>query len=158
MTLYELTNEYLELLDMMQDPDVDPEVLQDTMEAVGGDLEVKADSYVIVMKELQAQADKFKNEIERLTKQKTSIENNIKRMKESLLTSMQAIGKDKLPTEHFKLSIANNGGLQPLKITGDVPEEYCKLEPDNNKIREALKYEKLDFAHLEERGVSLRVR
>ena len=161
MTLYELTNEYLELLDMMQDPDVDPEVLQDTMEAVGGDLEVKADSYVIVMKELQAQADKFKNEIERLTKQKTSIENNIKRMKENLLSSMQAIGKDKLPTEHFKLSIAKNGGLQPLKITGDVPDVFMIMEPkpDMKRIREALEegFEP-DWAHLEERGVHLNVR
>lgn len=33
-TLYELTNEYLQLLKMAEDPDVDEETLKDTM---GGD-------------------------------------------------------------------------------------------------------------------------
>lgn len=157
-TLYELTNEMIELMEMMQDPEVDPEVLADTMEAVGGELEIKADNYVIVMKELEAQKAKWKDEKDRAASFEAAIDNNIKRMKESLLSSMQAIGKDKLPTEHFKLSIAKNGGLQPMKITGEVPAEYCTLEPDNAKIREALKSGELPFAHLEERGVHLNVR
>ena len=43
MTLYELTDEFRQLLDMMEDPDIDPEVLNDTLEAVLGDIEYKAD-------------------------------------------------------------------------------------------------------------------
>ena len=76
-------------------------------------------------------------------------------MKACLLTAMDLINKPKLTTEHFKVSIAKNGGLQPMKITGAVPEEYLlyKPEPDNKKIREALDSGlALDFAHLEERG------
>lgn len=43
-TLYELTAEYQQLLDMARDPDVDEKALSDTMEAIGGEIEDKADS------------------------------------------------------------------------------------------------------------------
>lgn len=158
-TIYEIRNVFIELLEIAQDPDVDPQVIADTMESIEGEFEDKADSYVVVMKELQAQADKFGKEIERLTTHKTTISNNINRMKSILLESMHAIGKDKLQTEHFKLSVRKNGGLAPLKITGDVPDEFCKFEPDNAKIRAALdEGENLDFAELDERGVHLDIR
>lgn len=161
MTLYDLTGKYMELLTMMEDPDVDPEVLQDTLEAVGGEIEDKAEGYVCVAKELEAEADKFDKEIERLIKNRDSLRNNAKRVKATLLSAMDLIDKPKLTTEHFRVSIARNGGLQPMKITGDVPEEYLiyKPEPDNKKIREALDNGlALDFAHLKERGRHLNIR
>lgn len=161
MTLYDLTSEYIQLLAMMEDPDVDPDVLQDTMEAIDGEIEYKAEGYVCVAKELEAEADKFDKEIERLIRNRDSLRNNAKRVKATLLNAMDLIDKPKITTEHFKVSIAKNGGLQPMKITGEVPEDYLlyKPEPDNKKIREALDSGlALDFAHLEERGRHLNIR
>ena len=156
-TLYELTQEFQELLEIAQDPEVDPQVVADTMDGLSGEIEDKAEGYVIVMKDLEAQIEKVNKEISRLSCWKNSMQNHVDGMKKRLLESMLALGKTKLPTEHFKLSVAKNGGLQPLKITGEVPADYCKLEPDNNKIRKALADGALDFAHLEERGVHLNV-
>lgn len=159
MTLYELTEQFQQLLDLAQDPEIDPEVIQDTMEGLTGEIEVKAEGYVIVMKDLDAVIEKVTKEIDRLNGWRESVKNNKKRMSERLMESMNAIGKDRLQTEHFKLSIAKNGGLKPMKITGDVPLQYCRLEPDNKLIREALdKGEELSFAHFEDRGVYLSVR
>ena len=53
-TLYELTNDYLTLLDMAEDPDIDEQALIDTMEGIEGEIEIKADGYARVMKQLEA--------------------------------------------------------------------------------------------------------
>ena len=54
-TLYELTDEYKQLLDMLEDETVDPEILKDTLEAVDGEIEVKADGCAKLIKELKEQ-------------------------------------------------------------------------------------------------------
>lgn len=158
MTLYELTQEYQELLAMMEDPDIDPQVIADTMEGLDGEIEIKAESYIRVLKELEAESNKIDAELKRLGSRYDTCQINIRKLKDSLLTSMQETGKDKIQTEHFRISVAKNGGLKPIRVTGDVPPEFCKLEPDNKKIREALNNGELEFAHFEERGVHLSVR
>ena len=42
-TLYELTDEYKQLLDMLEDDTVDPELLKDTLEAVDGEIDSRYD-------------------------------------------------------------------------------------------------------------------
>ncbi len=163
MTLYNISGEIQYLRMLAEDPDTDPQLFADTMEALSLELADKAEGYVVVMKELEAQADMFDKEIERLQERKKALTNNASRMKENLMTSMRSAGLEKLPTEHFKLSIAKNGGLQPLKLAdiSKIPQEFIINEPkaDTKKIREALAQgEKLDFATLEPRGTHLNIR
>lgn len=160
-TLYELTDEYRMLLEMAEDPDIDLVTLNDTLEGLTGEIEDKAEGYACVIKELEAEAGKFDAEITRLTAQRDRYNNQVKRMKETLMNSMIAMGKTKIPTAHFKVSVANNGGLQPMKITGEVPETFLVLkpEPDMKRIREALTEGfELNFAHLEPKGQHLSIR
>lgn len=163
-TLYQITDDFLRLMELAEDPEVDPEVFADTMEGLEGELEIKAEGYACVIKELEAEAEKFDREVKRLMAQAGSIRNNVKRMKESLMHSMCELGKTKIPTEHFRISVARNGGKQPLFITpelADIPEEFLirRPEPDKDKIREALEAGKeLGFARLEERGQHLSIR
>ena len=158
MTLYEISGAYQQVLEWADDPEVDQQTVMDTLEGIEGDLADKADSYIIVAKELEAEVAKYKAEIDRLTARMSTAGNNVRRIKERLIQAMTETGLTRLQTTHFKLSIAKNGGVAPLEITGDVPAEYCRMEPDNAKIREALKARELDFAKLGERGVHLNVR
>lgn len=161
MTLYQMRDEYIQLLALAEDPETDAQIFMDTLEALQGDIEDKAEGYVCVIKELQAEQDKFAAEIKRLTDRCAVIDNHINHMKDTLLQTMTAMGEQKIKTEHFRVSIAKNGGLRPLKITGDVPDTFMKLvpQPDNKAIREALDEGfELNFAHLEERGTHLNIR
>ena len=81
-------------------------------------------------------------------------ENNIKRMKEALKTVMEQTDKDQIAAGAFTIKLQKNGGVQPLKITGDVPQNMTKVivEPDTDRIREFLKDNECEWAHLEERG------
>ena len=93
------------------------------------------------------------------------LENRSKDLKEHLKQCMEVTGKTKFKTALYSFSIQKNGSVNPLKIDADVkdiPQEYLipqPPKPDTNAIRKALEEgEVLHFAHLEERGTSLRIR
>lgn len=161
-TLYEITGDYLRLLEMLEEEEnIDPQAFADTLEGIEGEFEIKADGYARVLKELNAEALKFKDEIERMTTKMNAINNNSARLKQHLYDSMKKTNKLKFKTDLFSFNIQKNGGLQPMEIVPDVeiPDEYCRKEPDKAKIREALKNgAELPFAVLKERGEHLSIR
>jgi chaperonin cofactor prefoldin len=163
MTLYELKDEYKQLLEMLEDPDIDPQVIADTMEAVSGELDVKCDSYVVIIKKLEAQVEMIDTELIRLEKNKTALTGNIKRMKSSVLDAIQLTGQRKMETDHFKLSIVKNGGKQPMEVDEieKIPQAYISMKPvaDVEKIRKELEAGgELEFARLKPRGEHLGIR
>lgn len=56
-TLYELTGQYLELLEMLENDDgTEEQVIRDTLEGIDGELEIKADNYAEIIPELGKEA------------------------------------------------------------------------------------------------------
>ena len=155
MTLYEVTSDYLRIMAMMEDPELDPQTLADTLEGVEGELEVKAENYAKVMRNLEADVVGIKAEIDRLSDRKKTIENNIKQMKKALQDAMEITGKTKFKTELFSFGIRSNAPA--VVIDGElenIPTEYLRIkepEIDKAKIKEALKngVELEGVAHLE---------
>ena len=164
MNLFELTGQYLALMEMMEDPETDPKTLEDTMAAIEGEIEDKADAYAAIRTQLLGQSEIIDAEIERLRRRKGSVEANIKRLMSSLEEAMRTTGKVKFKTATHSFGIQKNGGLAPLILDRTdyekFPEEFRKVkyEPDNQKIREYLKDHTLEWARLGEQGESLRIR
>lgn len=153
-TLFEIVDDYQNLYELATDPDTDPEVFNDTLEAIKGALEVKSSGYVNVIKQLEMEA-KQADEVSEMFKAKAEVrENNIKRMKEMLKSALESTNQESLPAGAYTIKLQKNGGVQPLVIDGDVPQNMTKVivEPDNAKIREYLKDHSCEWAHLEERG------
>lgn len=152
-SLYDIESDFLALYELAT-TEGDEQAFLDTLEALKGELEVKAGGYVHVIKQLEMEADECDKVIDAFKAKKATRTNNVKRMKEALMQAMDIAGVDKLPAGEYTLKIARNGGLQPL-VLGDVPDNYMKvkLEPDTEKIRDALaEGQELGFARLEERG------
>lgn len=163
-TLYELTDDYMMLLEMAEDPEVDLDVLADTMEGISGEIEEKADGYARVIRELDAKAAAVKAEVERLTARRQSLENAARRIKDTLQMAMIATGKTKFKTDLFSFGIQKNPAsvVMDEQYIENIPEEYLiQQEPklDRAKIKEDLKAGKdlEGIAHLEQ-GESLRIR
>lgn len=153
-TLFEIVDDYQNLYELATDPDTDPQVFNDTLEAIKGALEVKSCGYVNVIKQLEMEA-KQADEVSEMFKAKAEVrKNNIKRMKEMLKSALEATNQDSLTAGAYTIKLQKNGGVQPLVIDGDVPQNMTKVivEPDNAKIREYLKDHSCEWAHLEERG------
>lgn len=164
MTLYELTDDYMRLLDMMGDPELDPEVLKDTMEGIEGALEDKADGYAKVIKTVEGEKAAIKAEMDRLKARLTALDNSETRLKENLQQSMMMTGKVKFKTNLFSFGIQKNAPSVVLDIVDmeDLPEKFLRFrdpEVDKTKIKEAIKAgeDLTGIAHLEQTE-SLRIR
>lgn len=162
--LYEITQDYLQILSMMEDPELDPQTLADTMEAVEGELEVKAENYAKVMKNLEADVAGIKAEIDRLSERKKTIENNIKNMKSALQMAMETTGKTKFKTELFTFNIQKTAPSVVIdeQYIENIPDKYLKYkdpEIDKIAIKDALKKgeDLTGIAHLEQ-SESLRIK
>ena len=131
-TLYELTGQMQALLALMEDPDVDPQIIEDSLEAVSGEIEVKADGYARVRAELMSTSAALKAEIDRLTARKRAIDNNIDRMMESLKNGLIAAGKPKFKTDLFSFSVQKNPPKVVIDDPSRIPEAY--LIPQDPKI------------------------
>lgn len=163
-TLYELTGNYITLMDMLDDPEVDPITLMDTLDAVEGELDEKAENYGRIIRNLEAEAKALKEEADRLSRRKRTIDNNIDSLKKRLQLSMELTGKDSIDTPLFKFRIQKNAPsvVVDLDDLQDMPMEYLTYhEPPVNKtaLKDALKagLDLTGIAHLEQ-SQSLRIR
>ena len=164
MTLYELTEDYMNLLELAEDPDIDEQAFTDTLEGIDGALEDKAEGYAKVIRTLEGDAAACDTESKRLRNKKQTIENNIKRMKAALQYAMQATGKTKFKTALFSFGIQKNPAAVVIDegYLENIPDRFLiPQDPqiDKKAIKEALKAgEDLEgIAHLSE-TYSLRIR
>ena len=164
MTLYELTGDYLQLLEMGEDPETDQEAFNTTLEMIGDEIEDKADGYAKVIKMFEGDIAILKKEEERLSERRKTIESRIKTMKTSLEGAMRTTGKVKFKTKLFSFGIQKN----PPSLVMDepyienIPKKYLIMQDpkvDTAQIKKDLNSGiKLDgIAHLEQ-GESLRIR
>lgn len=160
--LYEITGDYLRLLDMLEEGDeIDRRTILDTLEGIEGEFEEKADNYARIIRDLESEARKYKDEADRMQEKARALSNNGKKMRACLYESMKATEKTKFKTELFSFCIRKNGGKRPVRLIDGkrVPKRYMKMVPDDEAIREALESgEKLRFAVLEEHGDHLLIR
>lgn len=163
-SLYELTEDYMNLLELAEDPDIDEQAFADTLEGIEGALEDKADGYAKVIRTLEGDAAACDAESKRLRNKKQTIENNIRRMKAALQYAMQATGKTKFKTALFSFGIQKNPAAVVIDegYIENIPDRFLiPQDPqiDKKAIKEALKAgEDLEgIAHLEQTE-SLRIR
>lgn len=158
--LYELTGEYLQLMDMLESGEYDEKTILDTLEGVSGEIEVKADSYAKIIRMLNGQVDMFKAEEERLNARRKTLENNIDSLKRNLEKCMIATGNTKFKTDLFSFSIQKNAPSIVYDDRSLVPEEYLiPQEPkvDTAALKIALKTQDMPCAHLVQ-SESIRIR
>ena len=164
MTLYELTNDYMNLLELAEDPDIDEQAFMDTLEGIDGALEDKAEGYAKVIRTLEGDAAACDAESKRLRNKKQAIERNIDRMKKALQYAMETTGKTKFKTPLFSFNIQKNtpSVVMDEQYIENIPDRFLiHKDPEINRaaIKSAIKAgeDVGGIAHLEQTE-SLRIR
>lgn len=161
MKLYEITEDFERLREMALDPDVDPEAIRDTMEAIEADFEDKADGYAKVIRMLETDEDGLDAEIKRLQARKSAVSGNKGRIKDALEKAMRQTGKTKFKTLLFSFGIQKNPPSVAILKEDSVPIDYLVVpdpQPDKKRILTELKAgAKFDWAELRQTE-ALRIR
>ena len=125
-TLYDIAEEYRELLDLMQSAEVDEETIQDTIEATGlkDDFRNKVDGYLYVIDDLEASNKRIKNEENRLAERRRMQERNAKKMKDTLTDTMQLLDIQKERTDKYTVWVQNNAIKLNIEDEQFIPKEF----------------------------------
>lgn len=141
-TIFDLTAEYMRLLELAEDPETPEDVLTDTLEGLEGEIESKADAYGAVLAQMKADEAGLKANIERLQNKLTANQNGQKRLKDNLYYCMTTTGKTRFKTDNFSFSVRNTTPSVELDVdVYRLPAEYLlevEPKPDKKKIKKAL--------------------
>lgn len=161
--LFNLVGQYQQVYDMMTDPEVDPQVVTDTLEGLMGEIEANAAQFVPMLNRLDMEIDACKKQENEWNARRKARENAQKRLKGMMVAAMDGLGVKTLQAGDVTLNVQNAGGQLGIEYVDGVtvPEKYTKLtiETDNKLVREALdKGEELPFAHFAPRGRVLKIK
>lgn len=163
-SFYELTDDYLRVIEIIDDPDADEESLRMVLDNINDEIEVKADNYAKIIRSLETQIDGIKSEQKRLADRRAMFEKKLDFLKTDLYLMMKNTGKTKFKTDLFTFGIQKNGGALPVVL--DVPLENLPDEliivdekPNLKAISDYIKNTgDLTYAHFGERGENIRIK
>lgn len=138
--LYEMTNDYVQLLNMVESGDFTLEEVADTLEGIQGEIDDKLQSTVCVIREMEAEANKFDEEIKRMSEIKKTYSNTADRLKEYIRFEMEKVGLDK-SKGLFSISLGAPSISTEVSDVDSLPEKYKKVSvsADKTAIGKALK-------------------
>lgn len=128
MKLYEMTQEYNQLLEMMNDPDASPEAIQEVLSSLEGQIEQKAENIAKVIKSMEADIEAISNEEKRLQAKRKALENHKEGLKQYLQQSLEQVGLNKVKTALFNIGIQNNPASVEIVDEEAIPEVFVTWE------------------------------
>ena len=138
MNLYELSQNYL----AVQDMDLEPETLKDTLDSIEEAIEVKAENIAKWIRNLEADKKAFEEEEKRFKEKKQAADNRIKSLKQYLEDNMRLTGKTKFKAGFFSFAIQNNPPSVEVFDETLIPKQFLIEQPvkiDRAGIKELLK-------------------
>lgn len=142
MKLYEITEQYRELLALADDQDM-AQAVSDTLEAVADDFNKKAEMVSNVVLNFQSDIASIDSEIKRLQQRKTQIKNKEDSLKEYLRMNMERTGISKISCPLFSITCAKGREVAVVDQADELPDDYVSvktsIEPDKKKITDDLK-------------------
>lgn len=144
MKLYELTSNYLQFFNQLENDDVDPETIRDTLDCIEGAIEEKAQSTARMIKTMESTSDAIEAEIKRLQQRKKVNDNKVSWLKKYIQHQLELVGMDKIKTPTFTISLQNNPPAVQIDDEKHIPASYLTVVPeqyvpDKERIAEALK-------------------
>ena len=138
-TLYELTDDLLQLQMYLEEDDED-QALRDTLEMISQNFEDKIDDYCHVLANYDADEEALTTEIKRLTERRESVRRAKERMKDAMQSAMLLTNKPKIKTVAYTVYLRKSETVE-VPNPEKLPKELQKVEikADKTEIKKILK-------------------
>ena len=138
MNIYELSLAFQDVQNM----DLDPEVMKDTLDSIEDAIEIKAENIAKLVRNLESDVSAYKEEEDRLKTKRQATENKVKWLKTYLEDNMKLTGKTKFKSGMFNFLIQKNPASVNITDEKIIPEEFLIQQPpkvDKTSLKEILK-------------------
>ena len=160
--LYELTEMYQNIWELVGDEEVDLDALEIALGQVEDTLEVKAESMAVLVKSIDGDVSALKEEESRLAKRRKALENKQTNIKLYLENQLKVMGIDKVKTPLFTVALQNNPPSVNILDEDLIPEQYKKTVTTTSIVKkdilDALKDGQVVEGAEIKQGKSLRIR
>lgn len=136
MKLYELAQDYENLMAAIENGDIPEEALADTLESIELLLDEKADNIACWIKQLIAEAEAIKAEEDKLKARRTAKLNRAERLTNYLAECLTNAGRNKIETARNVISFRRN----PPTVVFNDEKKFIEWAQEN--ADSLLKYEK----------------
>ena len=108
MHLYQLSDDYQKVWDLLEAEEIDEQAILDTLEGIQGEVQQKAISIACFIKELKATVSAFKAEEDNMRKRRYTLERQIARLQTYLSDNMEKADLAKITDPKATISFRQN--------------------------------------------------
>lgn len=112
MKLYEIANDYLALMQAIENDEIPEEAITDTLEAIVAEIEDKADNIACLLKNIDAEIVAIKAEETRLAERRKVKEKSAERIKQYLSDVLQSAAIDKVETARNRITFRKSESVE----------------------------------------------
>lgn len=124
LSLYNITNRFVELMDKAQDGGLTEEEYNELENELALELQNKSANIVGYVKNSEYLLDSIKAEEKRLADMRKAGEVKLEKFKQYVKENMERLGLEKIPTELGSLAIAKNPMSVEIENEDEIPSEF----------------------------------
>ncbi len=129
LTLYEIAETYRHALTALEDMDLSPETVTDTLDGLAGDLQVTATNIAKFVKNLEGLAAQIKEEETHMAHRRKRLDERAQAIREYIKGCMETAGITKIDCPFFQLSIKKNPPAVEIINENLVPSDLMRVPP-----------------------------
>lgn len=126
--IYDLSEKYKVLLEMMNEEGADEQAINDTLLSLEGELYMHVESLVKAIKNAEAEAEAIKAEASRLSERAKARQADAARLKQKIIMLMDSADEKTMKSDLFTVTVGK--GRESVDILDQklIPDEYMKVE------------------------------
>jgi Gp157 protein len=128
LTLYQITDRYQEALLLLSDPELPPEVVNDTLDAIEGEFENKALAVAAFIGNLELEASAVREVEERMKRRRHALDARAESLRGYLHFHMERLELKQLKSAELTVKIKRNPPRVVIDNEASLPDEYKELE------------------------------